>query len=251
MGNDYRAFIANLRSVGCPENTIEDIVRGNVGRAFDWKRAQLKIDASGDGPWSVSSEAELVTSLLGNPSASGTADARNAASPARANISQHMGEGNAGNFLSSEGNEVASAMPAFQNASSGQPPGDPSFYPGISGASANSSAGQQSGNSSGKQNGNDANEVSEQSHNTGGQDPLTGAPANFNPANSSGPQNGDVSDAPAGPLNPLGTDDPFAQSAQDIQDGERNRYLQWFAPQVAANAGGQTLGIDLTDYSPN
>ena len=32
--NDYRVFVANLRKAGCPEPTVEDIVRGDTERAF-------------------------------------------------------------------------------------------------------------------------------------------------------------------------------------------------------------------------
>lgn len=62
---DYRIYIANLRAIGCPEATIEDIVRGDTDRAFSWERSQLGLDASGTGPWSQSREMELVASLLG------------------------------------------------------------------------------------------------------------------------------------------------------------------------------------------
>jgi hypothetical protein len=74
--NDYRAYIANLRVIGCPEPTIQDIVRGDADRAFAWQRRQLKLDGSGNGPWSRPREAELVASLLGaRPAATETAAA--------------------------------------------------------------------------------------------------------------------------------------------------------------------------------
>jgi hypothetical protein len=63
--NDYRAYIANLRAIGCPEPTIEDIVRGDADRAFSWERNQLGLDGSGAGPWSRVREVQLVASLLG------------------------------------------------------------------------------------------------------------------------------------------------------------------------------------------
>ena len=43
-GKDYRVYIANLHAVGCPEATIEDIVRGDTERAFAWERNQLSLD---------------------------------------------------------------------------------------------------------------------------------------------------------------------------------------------------------------
>lgn len=63
--NDYRQFVANLRAIGCPETTIRDIVAGDAGQAFAFKRAQLKLDGSGSGPWSNAHEAQLVATLLG------------------------------------------------------------------------------------------------------------------------------------------------------------------------------------------
>lgn len=61
---DYRAYVANLRAIGCPELTIEDIVRGDADRAFSWERNQLGLDGSGNGPWSRTRERQLVASLL-------------------------------------------------------------------------------------------------------------------------------------------------------------------------------------------
>ena len=62
---DYRVYIANLRAIGCPETTIEDIVRGDTERAFSWERKQLALDESGVGPWSRQAEIQLVSRLLG------------------------------------------------------------------------------------------------------------------------------------------------------------------------------------------
>ena len=63
--NSYQTYIANLRAIGCPEPTIEDIVRGDAARTFSWERSQLGLDGSGAGPWSRSRELQLVASLLG------------------------------------------------------------------------------------------------------------------------------------------------------------------------------------------
>lgn len=65
--NDYRIFLANLRAIGCPEPTVEDIVRGDTERAFSFKRRQLNLDGSGTGPWSAWRETQLVANLLGEP----------------------------------------------------------------------------------------------------------------------------------------------------------------------------------------
>jgi hypothetical protein len=62
---DYRIYVANLRAIGCPEATLEDIVRGDADRAYSWERNQLGLDEAGAGPWSRSREMQLVASLLG------------------------------------------------------------------------------------------------------------------------------------------------------------------------------------------
>lgn len=61
----YRTYIANLRAIGCPEPTVEDIVRGDADRAFSWERHRLGLDGSGTGSWSRAREIQLVASLLG------------------------------------------------------------------------------------------------------------------------------------------------------------------------------------------
>ena len=63
--NDYHVFVNNLRSIGCPEPTLHDIVTGDANRAFAFKRHQLKLDGSGTGAWSYQAEDRLVASLLG------------------------------------------------------------------------------------------------------------------------------------------------------------------------------------------
>jgi hypothetical protein len=63
--NDYRAFVANLRAAGCPEPTVEDIVRGDAERVFFAKRGELQLDGSDPGPWSAQSQMQLVAYLLG------------------------------------------------------------------------------------------------------------------------------------------------------------------------------------------
>ena len=63
--NDYRAFVANLRAAGCPERTVEDIVRGDAERAFYVKRRELNVDGTQPGPWSGRAQMQLVAYLLG------------------------------------------------------------------------------------------------------------------------------------------------------------------------------------------
>ena len=97
---DYRTYIAHLRAIGCPEPTIEDIVRGDAARAFSWERKQLALDGSGDGPWSRSRELQLVASLLGaQPPNEITTLAQSAKNPASVDV----------------GGEVAQASGPYQN----------------------------------------------------------------------------------------------------------------------------------------
>jgi hypothetical protein len=63
--DDYRDFVANLRAGGCPEPTVEDIVRGDAERAFYAKRAELNVDGTESGPWSAQAQIQLVAYLLG------------------------------------------------------------------------------------------------------------------------------------------------------------------------------------------
>src|SRR5216117_3816516 len=38
---DYKQYIANLRSVGCPEETIRDIITADVNKLYESKRKEL------------------------------------------------------------------------------------------------------------------------------------------------------------------------------------------------------------------
>src|SRR5579862_3256913 len=80
---DYGMYIAHLRAIGCPEATIEDIVRGDTERAFAWERNQLGLDGSGTGPWSRLREMQLVANLLGGQSAETAAVAPGVENPMR------------------------------------------------------------------------------------------------------------------------------------------------------------------------
>jgi hypothetical protein len=82
---DYGIYIANLRAIGCPEATIEDIVRGDTARAYSWERSQLGLDGSGAGPWSRQAEMQLVASLLGEQTAYSSAPAQNTENQKEAN----------------------------------------------------------------------------------------------------------------------------------------------------------------------
>jgi hypothetical protein len=67
--NDYRGYVASLRAIGCPERTIEDIVRGDAERAFSLKRQELGLSEGGTGPWSNEAESRLVDRLVSRPQA--------------------------------------------------------------------------------------------------------------------------------------------------------------------------------------
>ncbi len=63
--NDYRAFVANLRASGCPEQTVEEIVDGDVDYIFSLERRREGIDGSTPGRWSDESQTKLAAYLLG------------------------------------------------------------------------------------------------------------------------------------------------------------------------------------------
>jgi hypothetical protein len=44
--SDYRTYIANLRGIGCPEQTLRDIVTADVGSLFAFKRQPLEAELS-------------------------------------------------------------------------------------------------------------------------------------------------------------------------------------------------------------
>ncbi len=39
---DYRTYIANLRAIGCPEETIQDIIKADVNKLFDSRRREAR-----------------------------------------------------------------------------------------------------------------------------------------------------------------------------------------------------------------
>jgi hypothetical protein len=43
--SDYKQYIANLRSVGCPEETIRDIIRADVNRLYEEKKKRVRKEA--------------------------------------------------------------------------------------------------------------------------------------------------------------------------------------------------------------
>lgn len=43
---DYRQYIANLRSIGCPEETIRDIITADVNKLFEARRKQMQASST-------------------------------------------------------------------------------------------------------------------------------------------------------------------------------------------------------------
>jgi len=102
---EYRTYVTNLRAIGCPEPTIEDIVRGDADRAFSWERNQLGLDGSGAGPWSQAQETRLVASLLDGRSVETAARAQNTENP----------------MANNEGGEIARASMPSRSTKMGAP----------------------------------------------------------------------------------------------------------------------------------
>ena len=64
--SDYPAYIANLRAIHCPEQTVRDIITADVANLF----ARHRRDSASVGRWSLAEEARFVASLLGEPARS-------------------------------------------------------------------------------------------------------------------------------------------------------------------------------------
>lgn len=63
---DYRTYVANLRAIDCPEQTIADIIRADVHGLYLQKRKGFGMDQQfSSGPWSTREEKRVVASLLG------------------------------------------------------------------------------------------------------------------------------------------------------------------------------------------
>jgi len=72
---DYRAYIANLRRISCPEQTIRDIIKADVGELYASRRKDLEKSAALPQTLQDRSqalrdeEAWVIAALLGEPSA--------------------------------------------------------------------------------------------------------------------------------------------------------------------------------------
>lgn len=62
---DYRMYVKNLRDVGCPDQTVQDIVAADVRQAFASKRAEVMAERYGDFKfWKSDAEEASVRSKL-------------------------------------------------------------------------------------------------------------------------------------------------------------------------------------------
>jgi len=228
----YRAYVRNLRAIGCPAATVQDIVRGDTQRAFAYERRQLGLDGSGAGPWSELQERQLIASLLetpaGVPEGNGGAGINVASGTARASAETlSAASGNA----AQDPARTAAAAPAQY----------PLFLQNPDWNALGFDAGQQAAIA----------QVRQQY-----QEAVSGlAQASANPASP------DAGAANAPGRKPLGLSPQQAalQAADDQLRGllgvqgylayEQQQYYSWYQPQVMANAGGGTLNIDPGAFS--
>jgi hypothetical protein len=64
--DDYRTFVANLRGIECPEQTIEDIICADVHALFARKRLEKDSFSLADSEkWSTNEEHNVVAAILG------------------------------------------------------------------------------------------------------------------------------------------------------------------------------------------
>lgn len=64
---DYRTYLANLRSIGCPSQTIADILRADIHDLYKRKRVELGLaEQNAIGPWSRVEEEQAIQTLLGS-----------------------------------------------------------------------------------------------------------------------------------------------------------------------------------------
>ncbi len=230
---DYGRYIANLRAIGCPEATIEDIVRGDTDRAFSWERNQLGLDASSAGPWSRSREMQLVASLLGGQPPVGTMT--------RAQSTESSTDGN-------NSDEVAQASAPSPDTKTGSP-SFPLFLQNPNWGAMGFTAAQQAAIAQVRQQ--FQNETGSLNQNPGG-----AASQNASVASTAGtPSNPNPSDSAA-----LTQWEKALQNANDqLRDllgaqgymaYEQQQYYAWYQPQVvAANASGEPLIINPDAFS--
>jgi hypothetical protein len=231
----YRIYIANLRAIGCPEQTIEEIVRGDTERAFAWERSHLKlnVDKDGTGPWSSYREKQLVSSFLEE---TGSNEINETTGMAQSTQNQTQQTGNS---------EVAESQ--AQNADS-TTPAYPLFLQDVNWSALGFNAEQQADIEQVRQQYlNDTKGLNQNQDESAGQDSVA-------PNQNAAPANSD-SDTPT----QAGQEETPLQSADDqlrgllgtqgYNDYEMQQYYYWFQPQAVANVGGGNLNIDPLAFS--
>jgi hypothetical protein len=227
---DYRVYLANLRAIGCPEATIEDIVRGDTDRAYSWERNQLGLDASGAGPWSRKAEMQLVASLLEEQPAQSAAPAQNMENQTEAN-----------------GREVAQASMPSQSEKAGTP-SFPLFLQNVNWSALGFDASQQATIAQvrvqflGEVNSLNQNSSSAATQNPNAANPgATAATPDPNASVSLVQWQRALQDADNQLRDLLG--------GQGYMAYEQQQYYAWYQPQVVASAGGENLTINPDAFS--
>ena len=215
--NNYRTYLANLRKVGCPEPTIQDIVRGDTERAFAWERRQLGLDGTGGGPWSQSQETQLEASLMGlqPPAAATTSPAEDVGNPS---VNKAAG-------ITASSTKAATTASAY-----------PLFMQNVNWNALGFTADQQAA----------IMQVRQQYENAvkgENQVPSDSVGANSKAANpnNSGPT---VAGSPQTPLQIAKGQLPDLLGAEGYMLYEQQQYYMWYQPQVVANSGGGNLTIN-------
>jgi len=240
--NGYRGFIANLRAVGCPEASIEDIVRGNVDRAYSWERNRLHMDGSGNGPWSQASEMGLINNLLGNSSASRMAFYSQDGGGPGEMPRVAPGQG-AWNTLQGDNSQVAQISDPQSYSQNGQTTTSASSWFARGGTwNANAALTAVSANQSSGAQDQQSDSVVGSWQNSGSGPQVVGDP-NRTPEQSSVPE--------TSPKVQADPNDPYTMSAQDIMAQQLNQYYDWYQPQaIAATASGNPLFINPDAFHP-
>jgi hypothetical protein len=222
----YRTYIANLRAIGCPEPTIQDIVRGDTGRAYAYERRQLGLNGTGSGPWSQSQETQLEARLLGTQP------------PVAETVEPAQGDGDSSTDVSAE----TAAAPA-QNTKAA--PAYPLFLQNVNWSALGFTADQQATIEQVRQQYldqiNSQNQPADNSGNlnsSSSPNPGSGNQANPNSTGSTSPTTSQTPlQAANGQLRDL-------LGAQGYAAYEQQQYYMWYQPQVMANVGGGNLTIN-------
>ena len=237
--NGYWIFIANLRASGCPEATLEDIVRGDIDRAFSWERNRLGLNDSGTGPWSESQENQLIASLLGAKSANSAA----APVPETGNAAEDNNGGGSGETASSQSTA----------------PKTPLFLQDVNWSALGFNASQQAAIAQVRQQ--YQNAMNAQNQNSGSTASQNSTPASENDGNVN--PGGGQNSSSAGQNNGGATPQPSTETALQIADDqlrgllgaqayaayEQQQYYLWYQPQVMASGGGP-MTLNLPAFSP-